>query len=332
MQHDRHLTAADEHCFTSLDALLDGPFALCAIVTDAEGRAVDYRFLRVSPCFAEATGLSDLEGRTATEALPGLGPEWVERYGAVALGGPPIRLVETHDDTGREYEVRSASLPMPGRFVIHFRDLTGLRRLEAERAQALLRAEHLLRELGHRVMNGFAAISAILAMEARASAPEGRAALGRVQGRVQALASLYRLLDGAPEADRLEVSGYLGGIVEGFRDSLAAPAGVAVEAALAPLRLPTRAAVPLGLVLNELLTNAVKHAFDGRPGTIRVSLASEGGACRLVVADDGRGIGPASGGTGIGQSLIAAFVGELGGEMSVETGRSGTSVTVAFPG
>lgn len=329
MQHERQLSAVDDHCFETLDMLLDGPFALCAIVTDPDGRAIDYRFLRVSSCFAEATGLSGLEGRTATEALPGLGPEWIERYGGVALGGPPIKIVETHPETGREYEVRSASLPMPGRFVIHFRDLTELRRLEGERAAALARAEHLLRELGHRVMNGFAAISAILAMEARASAPEGRAALGRVQGRVQALASLYRLLDAAPDADRLEVSGYLRGIVDSFRDSLAAPAGVAVEAELAPLWLPTRAAVPLGLVLNELLTNAVKHAFDGGPGAVRVSLQG-GEVCRLRVADDGRGMGQGLGGNGIGQSLIAAFVGELGGEIGTETGPLGTTVTVAF--
>lgn len=330
MQHERHLNAADDHCFESLDALLDGPFALCMIVTDADGIAVDYRFLRVSTCFTEATGLSDLEGRSATEALPGIGPDWIERYGAVALGGPPIRIVETHPESGREYEVRSASLPMPGRFVIHFRDLTELRRLEAERAQALARAEHLLRELGHRVMNGFAAISAILAMEGRASAPEGRAALARVQGRVQALASLYRLLDGAPDADRLEVSGYLRGIVGSFRDSLAAPEGVAVEAELSPLWLSTRAAVPLGLVLNELLTNAVKHAFDGAPGTIRVSLSEGEGARRLCVADDGRGMAEGEGSAGIGRSLIAAFVGELGGELSTETGPAGTAVTVVF--
>ena len=61
-----------------------------------------------------------------------------------------------------------------------------------------------------------------------------------------------------------------------------------------------------------------------------MSLSEGEGACRLRVADDGRGMAEGTGGTGIGQSLIAAFVGELGGDLSTETGPSGTIVTVVF--
>jgi two-component sensor histidine kinase len=170
-------------------------------------------------------------------------------------------------------------------------------------------------------------------MEARATEAEGRAALDRVQRRVQALASLYRRLDGASQVDRIEVSDYLGGIVDSFRESFAAIPKVEVSADLAPMSLSTRAAVPLGLVLNELLTNAAKHAFgQEHGGSVRVCLREEDGICRLVVADDGDGqAGPGDGrGVGIGRSLIAAFVGELGGEMSVDSGPDGTCVTVTF--
>ncbi len=131
--------------------------------------------------------------------------------------------------------------------------------------------------------------------------------------------------------ERIEVAGYLAGNVQSFRDVFAAPAGLAVECDLSPLTLPTRAAVPLALVVNELLTNAVKHAFgQGRSGTVRVSLRKEGGICRLCVADDGD-MAEGAPGTGIGRSLVAAFVGELGGELLTETGPWGTAVTVVFP-
>jgi two-component sensor histidine kinase len=248
----------------------------------------------------------------------------------VALGRPrPSGSWKPSADTGREYEVRAAPCPCRGRFVIHFRDLTELRRLEGEREAALEHAQRLLKELGHRVMNSFTAISAVVAMEARAATPEGREALDRVQRRVQALASLYRRLDGAPQADEIEVSDYLGGIVAGFRDSLAA--GVAIEADLRPMVLPTRAAVPLGLVLNEMLTKAVKHAFaPGQPGTVRVSLNEAEGACHLTVEDDGAGMAEGAAGTGVGRALVAAFVAELGGEIASHSGPGGTRITVAF--
>jgi two-component sensor histidine kinase len=107
---------------------------------------------------------------------------------------------------------------------------------------------------------------------------------------------------------------------------------VAVEVDLSPLMLSTRAAVPLGLVVNELLTNAVKHAFgQGRRGTVRVSLVAEVGTCRLSVTDDGDGMAEGATGSGVGRTLVAAFVGELGGELSTESGPGGTCVTVAFP-
>jgi two-component sensor histidine kinase len=329
---ERNMTVAEYDGFETLDALLDGPFAICTIITDEQGRPVDYRFLRVSACFEDTTGLRNIEGRTIREIAPTVEQSWIDLCGRVALDGVPTRFTKASAVTGREYEVRAAPMNPPGRFAMVFRDLTELRSLEAEREAALIHAQHLLKELGHRVMNSFAAISAIVAMEARAAPPEGRAGLQRVQGRVQALASLYRRLDGASQMDRVEVSDYLGGIVASFRESMAAPTEVTVEADLRPMMLSIRAAVPLALVVNELLTNAVKHAFgQGRSGTVRVSLLEEDRTCRLCVADDGHGMAEVTPGTRVGRSLVAAFVDELGGELLTETGPGGTCVTVTFP-
>ena len=324
------MTVADDHGFETLDALLDGPFAICSIITDDDGTPSDYRFLRVSRCFEESTGFRGAEGRTVRELVPDLERTWIELCGRVALDRVPAQFTEGSALTGHEYEVRAAPLEPPGRFVVTFRDLTKARRREASGAQAGEHAQHLLKELGHRVMNSFAAISAIVAMEARAAPPGGRAGLDRVQGRVQALASLYRRLDGAPQVDRVEVADYLGGIVASLRDSLATAGGVAVEAGFQPMTLPTRVAVPLGLVVNELLTDAVMRAFEtGRSGTVRVSLDEVEGTCRLRLSRDGDEVQEPAG-TGIGQSLVAAFVGELGGELTTEAGRQGSSVTVTF--
>jgi two-component sensor histidine kinase len=332
LHFERHIMGADDRAFEMLTAILDEPFAICAIITDADGRAADYRFLKVSACFEDATGFHGVEGRTVREIVPGVEQKWVDHYGNVALKRVPARFTERSAVTGREYDVRAAPIEPPGQFVMVFRDVTEIRRLEAEREQAFDHAQHLLKELGHRVMNSFAAISAILSMEARATPREHRAALERVQGRVQALAALYRRLDEASQVDRIEMADYLGGLVASFRDSLAAPAPVTVTCDFAAITLPTKTAVPLALVVNELLTNAIKHAFGDRgTGTVHVSFAATDGTCRLCVSDDGRGLADAREGSGTGRTLIDAFVGELGGELSSRSGPDGTRITVEFP-
>lgn len=326
MQFDRRMTVVDNSIYETLDALLDQPFALCSIITDSEGQAVDYRFLRLSPGFQDATGLAGVEGRSALDLVPDLDRKWLDLYGRVALDRAPLRFREASTVMGREVEVSAAPLDPPGCFVIAFRD--GSAPPESEQAAALGQAERLLKELGHRVMNSFASISAILAMETRAAPPEGRDALRRVQGRVQALAALYRRLDGASEMDHMEVAGYLAGNLQSFRDALAAPAGLSVESDLQPLTLPTRAVIPLALVVNEILTDAAVQAREGgRTGPLRVTLRREDGPCRLLIEHGGAPLADGS----ISHGLVAAFVAELGGEIAFHEGPDGTRVSVAFP-
>ena len=327
MQFERRMTVVDSGIFETLDALLDAPFALCSVVTDSDGRAVDYRILRASADLEEVLGVGDLEGRTAREVAPGLEDAWIEAFGRVALERTPIRFTQGSAVTQRDYEVSATPLDPPGCFAVAFRDLAARREEEAERSRAVEQAQRLLKELGHRVMNSFASISAILAMEARAAPPEGRTALKRVQGRVQALAALYRRLDGAPETERLEVAGYLAGNIQSFRDVFASAAGLSVECDLSSLTLATRSAVPLALIANELLTDAATQVLEaGRSGTLRISLREEEGLCRLCVEHGG---GPVAEGS-MSRGLIEAFVAELGGDLSFEGTPEGTRATVVF--
>ncbi|EYD77980.1 Alcohol dehydrogenase, zinc-binding protein domain protein [Rubellimicrobium mesophilum DSM 19309] len=320
MQFERRMTVVGSGIFETLDALLDAPFALCSVVTDSEGRPMDYRFLRASGCLEEVLGAGALEGRTARELASHLDNAWVETFGRVALDRTAVRFTQRADATGRDYEVLAAPLDPPGCFAVTFRDVTRSR----EHAAALDHAQRLLRELGHRVMNSFASISAILAMEARAAPPEGRGALKRVQGRVQALAALYRRLDGAPEMESTEVGGYLAGNVQGFRSAFAADLDIRCD--LPPTTLPTRTAVPLALILNEILTDAAAQAVEVGHFGIRVSLHREGDSCRLVVEHGGAAMTEGS----VGRSLAAAFAAELGGELASEAIPGGVRTIVAF--
>ena len=92
---------------------------------------------------------------------------------------------------------------------------------------------------------------------------------------------------------------------------------------------PSSSAAPLALVINELLTNALRHAFpEGRPGRIAVSLANQGEACVLTIADDGVGL---SGAPGFGSTIVKLLSQQLHAEFSSTEGHPGTRVTLTLP-
>ena len=96
--------------------------------------------------------------------------------------------------------------------------------------------------------------------------------------------------------------------------------------------LPTDRAIPIGLIVNELVTNALKYAFPGETsGTVTVVLKREPGELRLTVADDGKGIDPRRANSGLGGRLVEGFAQQLGGQIERESGSQGTTVWLIMP-
>lgn len=110
--------------------LVDQGFALCEMVLDERGTAVDYRFVYVNEWFTEMTGLVDPVGRTARELVPGLETHWVETYAHVAFDRQSLRFQQGSEAMGRWFDVFATPLDPPGRFAIVFRDETARRMAE----------------------------------------------------------------------------------------------------------------------------------------------------------------------------------------------------------
>jgi PAS domain S-box-containing protein len=151
----------------------------------------------------------------------------------------------------------------------------------------------LLRELQHRVKNNLQMITALIRLEAR-NLPEDEEQEGRfdrLAGRVQALALLYDAMSAGHVDDGIDLGIYLSQIASAVMRAHGVE-GIRLDLKVDTWPVSVNVAMPAGLVVNELLTNALKHAFpDGRGGTIRLhSLVDETG-CRVVVADDGVGLG-----------------------------------------
>ncbi|RVA20404.1 PAS domain S-box protein, partial [Mesorhizobium sp. M7D.F.Ca.US.004.03.1.1] len=148
----------------------------------------------------------------------------------------------------------------------------------------------LLRELQHRVKNNLQMITALIRMETRNAAEPDQKRFERLAGRVDALAILYQTLSGDDDKDEVDLGVYLSQIASAVMNSHAVE-GIRLDMKVDTYPVSINVAMPTGLVVNELLTNALKHAFQGRDGgTITLHSIVDGDGCRIVIADDGIGL------------------------------------------
>lgn len=214
-------------------------------------------------------------------------------------------------------------------------DVTERVRLEREHAIAHEHIGMLLQELTHRVKNSLQIIAAMVGIEARShKSGEGKAALERVSYRIDALGQLYSKLSKADTVEAVDAATYLDELCRDLISSVHREDGTSIvlktdiESAL----LPTDRAIPIGLIVNELVTNAVKYAFPGETrGTVRVTLKRLPGELRLTVADDGQGLDPRRVDSGLGGRLVEGFAQQLGGQVERESDGQGTTVRLILP-
>jgi len=242
---------------------------------------------------------------------------------------------------GRALPVRD---PVTGGIVRWYGTCTEIEDLVAARAalaEALEVKEALLHEVNHRVKNSLQLVSSLLTLQAsRAPDPGLRAALGDARARIGVVARLHQRLYQAGMHGRVDLVGFLGDFCTDTAAALGMDRGRRVRLAFEPpaareLLLPIDRAVPLVLVVSELLTNALKYAFPPghAGGTVRVALPppppeGEGGAVLAVlVEDDGvglpEGFDPAATGS-VGMRVVCTLARQLGAELRIGKGVSGT--------
>jgi two-component sensor histidine kinase len=192
-------------------------------------------------------------------------------------------------------------------------------------------SEVILREFQHRVRNNLQTIISFLALQRRhASTPEDRDRFVSVMDRVHAIALAQDQLSLESGISNVEFSDYLRALCANI-DPQRERVAIEVETDRGAL-LPLDRAVATDLIVNELVTNSLKYAFDGSGGVIRVSftMSKEQGEACLAVEDNGRGMGPRREG-GLGLRLIDAFAIQLDGQVEQEPVEEGTRTVVRFP-
>ena len=195
----------------------------------------------------------------------------------------------------------------------------------AERAKDLL-----LRELSHRTKNDLMSMSALLRVQAKSTrSPETQAALEAAAGRLMVMASVQDHLRGF-SGGSVDMSVYLGELCRRLDEALGDLRPVKIELRADRVVLPTNKAAPLGLIVNELVTNSFKHAFpDDRSGIITVDLQVADDIV-LTVEDDGIGCSKDAP-DGLGSRLMRSMTHQIGGTFIREAREPGCTVTVRIP-
>lgn len=202
-----------------------------------------------------------------------------------------------------------------------------------ERAARLAEHELLLRELNHRVKNNFQMVASLLEMQRRrAEDPATSAALEETLRRVRSMAEAQAALYHDPtEVQAVDAQGYLKELCGSLADSLLLTGDVRLECDAQSALISRDRAVAVGMVVNELVTNAAKYAFPGgRTGVVRVRFEKAESGWRLTVSDDGVGMKADASRTGLGKRLIEAFARQAGGSISTGAGP-GTTVILDLP-
>ena len=199
------------------------------------------------------------------------------------------------------------------------------------------RLEALLREVNHRVANSLQMVSAFVHLQSKALPDEAaRRALQDTERRIQAIAQVHRRLYTSEDVDSVSMDEYLGALVDELQDTWStsnAPRAIRLQAD--SIQLHPDKAVSLGVIVNELVSNACKYAYgEGSTGEVRVRFTrADPTHFQLVVEDDGCGLiaGTPARGSGLGSRLVAAMAQSLSSDLTYDPDHPGCRAVVLAP-
>jgi two-component sensor histidine kinase/PAS domain-containing protein len=231
----------------------------------------------------------------------------------------------------RAIVARDPQTGAPTRGIGLFLDTTERAKAEADLRAALGQRDLLLREVYHRVKNNLQIVDGLLLMQSRSIRdPQAAEALAGLRSRIYALGLVHAQLMSSSNLETFDIAPFL---LELTQNIVAGGSSreVTFEVEACPLEVDLDVAVPLGLLVTELVTNCLKHAFPDAAGIVRVQLArAEDGGVILTVSDNGPGDTGAPETPGVGASIISGLIGQLFGKLTVDR-KDGRTTTVLFP-
>ncbi|THD62465.1 MAG: response regulator [Bradyrhizobium sp.] len=289
--------------------------------------------------------------------MPGLdGLDTLERILAIA-NAPPVVFVTASQDSGIAVTALKAGAAdylvkdLQGEFIplLQVAINGALRQARIQKARddaeaevhasrdryAALAAERevLLREVNHRVGNSLQIIASLLHLQANSATQDDvKAALTNAMGRVAAVAQVHRRLYTSHDLKSVLLNQYLDALLEDLRRSAEGNRMSRLTLRAEPVEIDPDRAVAIGIIVNELVMNAVKYAYPDGAGPIHVELGAQGDDLTLSITDDGVGLNartdPRS--TGMGQRIVSAMASKLEADVERDPAHVGTRIVLRF--
>ena len=196
--------------------------------------------------------------------------------------------------------------------------------------QSFSDAQLLLREYSHRINNEFAsAIGVISIAAARSRNDQAKAALSAVRDQLESYAQVHHALQMPEHSTSIDAGAYLRRLCQAISRSKLDVAGIELLLVERSFQMDSERCWRLGLIVSELITNAVRHAFHGGGGAIRVELLPSASFVECRVTDNGSGAANANHGHGL--QIIGALAESLGGRIDLQFGPQGATSVLIFP-
>jgi len=213
-------------------------------------------------------------------------------------------------------------------------DITARKHAEEEIQHQLAEKETLLKEVHHRIKNNMAQVESLLSIQAySADSTAVKSALQEAMSRVRSTRTLYEKLLIGEGYEAVSIKDYLENLIDSLIEVFNSRSDVSVEKSIVDFPVSPKKVVPIGIMLNELVTNVFKYAFTGRDGGyVSIELAKTKTRVTLTVTDDGVGLDKkvdAKNPSGFGLSLVNMLAEQLGGTFSIES-DNGTRSVVEF--
>jgi PAS domain S-box-containing protein len=214
-------------------------------------------------------------------------------------------------------------------------DVTALKTAEAALQQSLHEKEVLLREVHHRVKNNLQVVCSLLHVEQQSTDDaDARRRFEAVQHRIRSMAAIHEQLYRSDDLSQVDFGAYLRDLADDLATAHGRSGG-SLEVDAEAVAVPVSAAIPAGIIVNELVANAFEHAYaEGEAGTVRVSVHRSDDGAVLRVCDDGAGPAgwDARAASGTGLRLVRGLARQLHGTFETTTSDGGgTCATVTFP-
>ena len=337
---NQHRLSLNEGLFRGLFDNMTSGAAIYTVINDGS-KGSDYviKSFNKTSLNIEGKTLAAVVGRSLVDLRP-----TIDNYGLIPVlkkvwetGEPASFPAKIYRDEhfSNYYENYVFKIPS-GEVVTIYNDVTENKLAEEQIKASLLEKEIMLKEIHHRVKNNLQVISSLLNMQSSYLQDEkAKEMLQNSIDRVSTMAKIHTMLYQSTDLARIDFGGFIRDLVARLQQTYGiAKSPIALHVNVADVSMTIEKSIPCGLILNELVSNALKHAFpEGKHGGINISMTTAGDRFVLTVQDNGIGFPPSidfHNTRSLGLELVRLLVTQLNGDIDLEVG-GGSKFTITFP-